>query len=266
MDVRWFALLCLAGCGRIAFDPLGGTGDGGPGSGSNGDGGGSSSDATNPLGAVAWWHLDEGSGTDAFDAVGASHGMLVFGASSVPKWSVTSGARPPGYAVQFVGDGDKVAIGTFPILANLPQLTISAWINPSTVMNDGNLRCVFSKSNGSAGWELLIGASSNGSINFRAYYGAAIAEHGSMANTINATVWSHVVATWTGGTASGSIRIYVNNSEVAYQISTGGGGTRPDDSAIPASINCTATTSLDGQIDEVIIFDRVLTLAETIDL
>jgi hypothetical protein len=45
-----------------------------------------------------------------------------------------------------------------------------------------------------------------------------------------------------------------------------GTGPRPDDSTVSAEINCSAGTNFAGVIDDVMVFDRVLTPAEITQL
>ncbi|HSD90720.1 MAG TPA: LamG domain-containing protein [Kofleriaceae bacterium] len=254
--MRWLALLCAAGCGRVSFDPLA-TGDAGGGGGSDSGG----VDAIPLPAAIAHWKLDEGTGLQTFDAINATPGNLNAGASSVaPMWVTTSAPRPAGFAVQFMGDGDAISIGTVPLLANLPALTIAGWIRSTDVTDMATSKCMFDKgTTGVAGWAVEIGRDGDGSLGLAAYFGATTAYISTPTNALSPNQWIHIAATWTGSASASGMHLYVDGAEVLPVISTDAVGTRPSDSAEGATINCNSSVSLPGQIDDVIIFDRVLT-------
>ncbi|MEO6772229.1 MAG: LamG domain-containing protein [Kofleriaceae bacterium] len=240
-----FAAVILAtGCGRIGFDPVSSGGDDVDGQ-TVGEGG-----------LVAWWKLDETSGTSVADANGNLTGTYVGGA---PTW--TTGKI--GGALELVGNGDHVALGQPALLANLPPVTVTAWIDPIAFVDDGVARCIFDKASPVAGWAFLIDSNGLGSIGFAGYFESGDrSERDSHPGRLTAGQWTHVAGTWDGGSSSGGVHIYVDGAEITYMIAKGGLPTRPDDSAIPASINCSAGPGMAGLIDDVRVFDRVLTEAE----
>lgn len=256
-------LFALCGCGRIAFDATrddGGAVDGDP---STGDGGGTGDGSTRdgPVGQVPapimWFKLDENGGSAAYDSVLTSDWGLVQGGTWVTGRS--------GAALAFDGDGDNVGIGANARLANLPRLTVSAWISPASLIDDGQPHCVFAKATTTAaGWAVLVNQNGNGSLGFETYYAATMAVATHSAPVLAAAQWQHVVATWDG--TVGGHDLYRNGAPLAA-IQTGTASVaRPDDAAISATINCYGIVGFAGAIDEIKIFDVVLTPQEVASL
>ena len=78
-----------------------------------------------PTGLIAQWKFDEGSGITALDSSGnGNHGTLVNG----PAWITGKSGK----ALQFDKIDDAVKINTPTTFDNLPQLTVSTWINPKS--------------------------------------------------------------------------------------------------------------------------------------
>ena len=74
-------------------------------------------------GLVAWWKLDETSGTLAADASGGDHAGQVHGQ---PHWTPDQGR--PGGALEFDGADNYVACGDSPDFSFRDGLTISVWV------------------------------------------------------------------------------------------------------------------------------------------
>jgi hypothetical protein len=238
--------LSAAACGRIGF--------------------GAAGDATPVSGMVGWWKLDDGSGTQARDAYGSTTGSLV---GSGLVWLPTGGKF--GGALQFPGTNDTdVLFGTPPLFANLPGVTVSAWINPSSVQLATAPHCFFDHG-GSAppgGWYGVVAKFADGDVGFTADFALNDAViRASMPGTVAVGTWSHVVATWDGTHLASGIHIYVDGVEVTYSQSFDAMATvRPDDSTIPVAIGCVGPSGFAGIMDDVKLFDRVLSPAEVTQL
>jgi hypothetical protein len=76
-----------------------------------------------PQGLVAWWKLDETSGTKAADSSGSGNDGTVYGAT----WQPTGGKI--GGALSFDGSDDYVDIGVKPVLTFAPgqEFTVAGW-------------------------------------------------------------------------------------------------------------------------------------------
>lgn len=234
-------LLLLVGCGRVAFEPA----DDAP----------AGSDEGTPS-PIAWWKLDETTGNMAMDAVGTAHGTL--SGTPLPTWDTGQ----IGGAARFSGTGDRVQIGAAPSLANLASLTVTAWIRPAAVVSDGRTYCVFDKGMPTAGWAFQVAPKTNGSLSFAALYPASVTSVESERDAIAANVWTHVAASWDGSALPTGIALYANGAELSPGSVSGTAAARPDDSNVDAGINCISATSMVGSIDDVRIYDRVLTPAQ----
>jgi hypothetical protein len=263
--VRIVALVGLAcGCGRLNFDlhALGTGADGGDGSGMSGDGppvNMKDGAMGQPAGLVTWFKLDENGSTVAYDAIANEFGFLNGGTWVVGHLNS---------ALSFVGTGDNVGIGAIPEIANLPQLSISAWIKPSSVAFDGQPHCVFAKvpTTTTAGWQILVGGAGNGTVGFEAYYPTSKVSRHSANNALVTSQWQHVAITWAGGTSNTGIELYINGVAVAAASTSDAVGARPDDSTIGAWINCRGSVGMAGAIDEVKIFSVLLSAQDVAGL
>jgi hypothetical protein len=236
------ATIALVACGRIGFAPVA---DAPP-------------DVALPR-PIAWWKLDEGAGTTATDSIGGIAGTLAAGMSSPPSWV----AGHSGSALSFTGDGDLVAMALASALDNLPELSVSMWLLPSSILYTGLAHCPVDKGEPTAGWAVIALDAADGDVGFHADHGSTATRRVSNGGALAVGQWAHVVATWDGGAAASGVHVYVDNVEVAYATGSDATDPRPDDSAIGLSINCNATsTGFPGIIDEVQIFDRALTAAQ----
>ena len=252
--------MCLAGCGRVAFDPHA---DGG-----NRDGAATDAQTIASLQPLAWWKLDETSGTDLHDSVGALDGFLVPGGNTtLPTWAAVGGNDPSDYAVFFEGDGDQAPIAMPSILHNLSAVTVAGWIYPLTVTADATARCIFDKGTGGAsGWAFVISPSQapsgDGSLGFLLFGATWTMYVITGPNTISANRWTHLAMTWDGSATTTNIHFYVDGAEVAPVASMPAGGPRVDDSSNGGTINCNSGITQPGMYDDIILFDRVLTPGE----
>lgn len=209
---------------------------------------------------AGYWKFDEGAGTSALDSSGNNNaGTLVNG----PVW--TGGKK--GNALSFDGLDDYVNAGSGATLDNLSAMTIAAWINPASMGENGRGRIV-AKSSGSnlpsIGWSFYVTSEVPNGIKFAVDHTSAHLEHASAANAITLNQWQHVAVTWDGSRSYANAHIYVNGKEVAYAISDNAVGTRASDAAQNLFIgnNPALTRSFKGVIDDVQIYNRVLTPEE----
>src|SRR3989344_6090121 len=201
-------------------------------------------------GLVGNWRLDENSGTSTADVSGNSNnGTLTNG----PTW--TTGKLNS--AVNFDGTNDRIAIGSD--LIGTGADTISAWIKADSY-GGGSFGRI--ESNGQTLFYVnnIDGANIPG-LRFTSNGANNIAD--SAAGSIQLSTWYHVVAT---RNSSGVANIYINGvlSGAANQNSgTPGAGT--------TNVQIGGRTSddarnFDGLIDEVRVYNRVLTGTEISDL
>ena len=84
-------------------------------------------------------------------------------------------------------------------------------------------------------------------------------------NVFTLGVWQHVAVTYDGSSSSANVHIYVNGTEVSsYVLNQNGVGTKLSDAAMGVLIgnNGGQTRTFDGTIDDVRIYNRVLSATE----
>lgn len=204
--------------------------------------------ATNAPANQVLWLAGDG---DALDSTGSgNNGTLQNGAS---------------YAVGRVGQGftfdgadDQI---TIPDNANQnggTNLTIEAWINPSSLPHGGTI--LQKRTSGNVGGYVFEptqpsgGGAPNG-LQFVIMIGGVYSSL-NPANALLPNVWQHVAATYDGA----FMRIYVNGVEVANKPQTGA----IDNVAAPVLIgrNVVNGAGFVGGIDEISVYSRALTAAE----
>lgn len=236
-------------CGRVAFD------HGAPSDGA--------SDVvidvldTQP-GLIGRWLLDETGGTSARDALGAIDGVLIAGGSGLPMR--VTGHR--GNALGFVGDGDRVLMGTPPIAGNLAALSVTAWVMPSSITVFGGDHAVVDKGDTGVGWAFGISIVADGDLWFRGVFPNGTAQRSSLAGQLAVGRWTHIAASWDGQGAGTGITLYIDGNAVAIATNSDATGPRANDNAITLAINNNSTAGYTGVIDDVQLYDRVLTAGE----
>lgn len=187
---------------------------------------------------------------DALDSSGASNGTLQNGA--------TFQVGKVGQSFRFDGADDQI---TVPDNANQnggSNLTIEAWINPSSLPHGGTI--LQKRTSGNIGGYVLEPTQPSGSgapngLQFVIMIGG-VYQTLNPANVLTANVWQHVAATYDGA----FMRIYVNGAEVANRPQTGA----IDAVAAPILIgrNIVNNQGFQGAIDEIGVYSRSLTAAE----
>jgi len=208
----------------------------------------------NNLGLVAYWPLNEGSGTVAADASGKGNtGTLTNG----PTW----GRGKAGKGVVFDGGNDVITIPTQDTLfTENGAITISAWIYARSY-GGSSLGRIIDRSNTSDGpcFQFVLGK-----LYFQVDGATDLIRSGG--TTIPLNQWVHVSATWDGSTTASNVKLYVNGREDSY-VDTISAVSLNDNSTAPFRIgNRTGSSGFDGTMDEVRIYNRVLTSAEILSL
>jgi len=196
------------------------------------------------------WTFDDGAGLTAIDSVGGNDGDLVSG----PSW--TEGAVAG--ALQFDGSNDSVDINHDDSLALGDKITIAAWINPDVIgpfyqtivqRDPAGHSSNYYFSTWGAG--LSFGFTTNNT-----YREAYVADAG-----LTTGEWHHVAATFDN--ASNEVRLYHDGIEVLATSIT----QNPSTSDAIVTIGRSSTGEyFDGSIDDVRIYDQVLTSAELLNV
>jgi hypothetical protein len=215
-------------------------------------------------GLVGYWNFDEGSGTTAADSSGnGNNGTLTNG----PTW--TAGKVGSG-ALSFDGTNNYVNAGSNSSLDDIQNqggsgMTVAFWINPAS----NSTKYIIGKgldSTNTGHWSVVKSNLTNparivfkkeGGTDLQAYWNN-IAPSGS---------WTHVVVVWDGAMDGSGVNLYKNGTLVVGKGITPG-ATANSDAANNLSIGSSNGTSgyLDAGLDEVRIYNRVLTAQEIQDI
>ena len=161
-------------------------------------------------GPVSWWRLGEGSGSTAADQEGVNPGgyggSVTLGSSSLLATDAGDGAA--GF------DGGYVAVPDSASLRLSSQLTLEAWIKPSSLPAAGQFASILTKAES---YSLQL----NGpQLELTIVQGGVRHRVQAPAGTIVAGGVYHVVGTYDGAAQ----RLYVNGQQVASQALTGAAG------------------------------------------
>jgi hypothetical protein len=203
-------------------------------------------------GMVGYWNLDQNGGTTVTD----NSGFTNTGTSTAMTWSTTSG--PPlafgnvSYGT-FNGSSSRIALTTSQLPATNAAQSIAAWVNINAMPGSGNWSSIVSLlGSGSA---VVLGLTSTG-VSVERNDGTLLVP----AIALSTGTWHHVAYTWNGINAN---TLYVDGVAVATSA------TAHDNSAVTAAyIGATVPTAefFSGSLDEVRIYDRVLTGTEVSSL
>lgn len=218
-----------------------------------------------PIGMVSYWKLDEGSGTTADDSAGTYDGTL--------KDAVTDnsdGNTPPqwvngisGKALEFDGVDDYVDCGDIDSMDGASKLSISLWMYANALSDYDGLVEKYSVNTARTG--ILLSGSpwgENDDLHFQLCNGATTALY-TIGNYISTGNWYHIVMVF-DGTQSGNenrLKAYINGDQKTGDYTGTIPATTADTSAsftIGRDIHASGRY-FDGIIDEVAIYDRVLT-------
>ena len=219
-------------------------------------------------GLVAYWPLDEGTGTTTADVTGNGNNGTLLGA---PTWV---GGKLGG-ALDFDGIDDAVDCGLAPVLDfGTGNFTVSVWIKTSVNPNDD--KHIFQKGDDDfENWAMEFRDNSGGDIEYEIENGADYKAHTNddHAENLRDDEWHHIVMMRENGTENALMRVYVDGTE---NISFGGYETIPADLDIDTSAgNAFIGANYDGSpdrvggenffvglIDDVAVWNRALTAEE----
>src|SRR3989338_3102462 len=195
---------------------------------------------------IGYWPMDTYTTLGINDK--STHNNFASFAGSLNTNSLASNGKF-GKAFTFGGSSDFLKITDSNEFEGMDELTISAWINPTSGQSDQ--RIIF-KSNT---YMLRL---NSGKISFRIYNAGSSADVNTL-STISLGTWSHIVTTFDGNT----MRVYINGVQesttntisgpIRNVISSGG---------IAIGNNHAGGAAFNGLIDEVVILRRALSLEE----
>lgn len=205
-------------------------------------------------GPVGNWKLDEGSGSTTADASGNGHSGTLSSASWVT-------GRVNG-ALSFNGTTSTVGINAGNGNLNDLQgtgLSVAAWIKLVAAPASGNNRIV-DKDNANVGW--FLGVDTARKLQFWSDQFPTVTKRIS-SGSVSLNTWAHVVVTWTGSPNATNIHFFIDGS-ASDGTATSATGTAASDASSPFTIGSLPdlTKRLNGSIDEVHVYNRVLALSE----
>jgi len=207
-------------------------------------------------GLVGHWKLDDGAGTSAADSSGnASPGTLVGGPVWVPG--------KLGSALSFNGDNAVLNVQASASMKDLMKsgLTVCAWISPRGIKRGH----VVDKSNANMGWLLAFKSDSRIQFSGDQYQTKELLRLSS--KTLVSNVWYHVAATWDGDRSASHAHVYINGLLADGEGIDGSGAVREGSSpTLSIGNRRTQDRGFDGLIDDVRVYNRVLSAAEILGL
>jgi len=214
-------------------------------------------------GRAAHWKRDEGTGLSAADSSGnANTGNLELGPTWVPG-RVGTGLKFDGSS----GGDDKVNAGNGTSVNNLGAMTVAAWINVEAVGEGGSPGRIVHKATGVSplnGWQFCTQGTNQ--IGFSVDYdGTTNLVRTSAANAITLGSWHHVAVTWDGTATATNVLMYVDGAPVgSYATTVDAAGARVSDAGanIYLGNEPTSARTLDGVLDDVRVYNRVLSPTE----
>jgi hypothetical protein len=195
-----------------------------------------------PSGLVAWWRGEN----NPLDSAGTNHGTMINGA--------TYADGKVGRAFSLDGVDDMVSIPEAPAidLSRLPAWTIEAWVRPTSFWQTTWISFPTIYSEGL--WAVSLGFNhGTGRLETWINFDFQLLS----TSSVQLGAWSHVASTYAGST----LTFYVNG--VAADSFTTPAISPDDDGASIGNVPLPAYSSaFEGQIDELSLYNRALTVAE----
>jgi len=206
-------------------------------------------------GLTYYWRFNEGTGTDALDAMGALNGTV----SDAGIWTA-SGKRGAGLIPQ----NRYFVTGTWTVWTTAQPYTVSAWVKLAYL--DGQVTCVLSNINGSTQDIIDIYIWNSGALSFSIMNGSS--RHTYAVNPfITDSNWHHVVCCYNGDRNVSNSKVYLDGVYKAPTSSQNNlnAGTFGLTKLQVGRRNTTVYNTTSVQ-DEVAVWNRVLTQDEVTTL
>jgi hypothetical protein len=221
---------------------------------------------------VAWWALDDGSGTIARDSAGHPSGTHDGMLQNGPLWENADVKVGTG-ALNLDGLDDRIVVDSFDLEGS--GITIAAWIKPPDLaaMNDPR---VVSKAQGGGTsdhyWAMVLSGTGEDNLEFRLRTdtGAATRRTSPEGNDMQAGEWAHIAVTWDAGDPF--MRLYKNGQEIDSVSKAGtaigvGPGVRVGvgNQSVSAGAD-SMDRPFPGILDDVRVYERGLTAQDITEL
>lgn len=197
------------------------------------------------LSPVAYYHCDDDGNTLLTDL----SGNFLNGTKSGTTFS--TGSFDGSEALTFDGTDDEVIIGDQSILDFDSELTIAAWVKTNDASSS---QCILSKNN--AYYVYLYGGTNGARVRIGFSIGGSwVSYTTSTSNTVPENTWTHVAVTYDGS----NIRVFLNGSPAGSTAQTGTLSNSNKDIELGTLWN---GYRMDGQLDEITLFDTALDASE----
>jgi hypothetical protein len=194
------------------------------------------------------------SGSIAFDRSGSGNNGTISGASIING--------KVGQALLFDGSSNQnVNVGTSNfVCATGSPMTISAWIYPHNAGENSGGR-IFSRRLDADAYDCTLQFSSD-QFQFT-WSGATSLFRRSSAAAATFNMWQHILVTWDGSLTGSNIHLYRDGTELSYATTQNGTGLyyAPGQASLIGK-RASNDRDFDGKIDEVRVYNRVLSAAE----
>lgn len=201
---------------------------------------------------IAYWKLDDGTGTTAQDATSSNFDGTVTNATWQSEDQCISGK-----CLKFDGTGDYVSTGS---RAGPAAFSVSMWVRPNSFAATQVLAAQYNGVN--AYFQYFVDTS--GFMTFRIHQSIDTIYIGRItATSLDLNSWQYVTATWDGTTTSAGVKIYKNGIQIDSSNSQAGTFTAPNSSSIDWQIGAqNGGSSANGFIDDVKSYNFALTAAQ----
>ena len=204
---------------------------------------------------VGYWLMNEGGGKAIYDLSGNRNTGTFYGDT---KWV----PGKFGSCLSFDGNADYVNMGTLPgVLDNVSVFTISCWVN--WPIGPGNYDIVLGKYSDST-HAVSLNANATGTyLAFSVCNGST--SYAYISDFVLVGVWYHLVFVFDGAGATNSdrLKIYSNGQQRTLTFNGTIPSATPSIPSTPFYLGYTSSTyCLLGLLDDVMIFNRVLTASE----
>ena len=207
-------------------------------------------------GCVGHWLLNDGGGLVAFDVSGFRNDGTLTNMDPGTDWV----GGPHGWALDFDGADDVVAVTQRPSINDLDTLTIAVWVYPRTLGESGLGRIV-DKQNANADGEGFLSMASPASLVFGAARWATTNGNWTAPNnTVPLNTWTHVVVTYGYTATTEDPLIYTNGvSQTVTETQTPAGSkTTGETETLNLGNRNDGLRAFNGLIDDIRLYNRVL--------
>ena len=205
---------------------------------------------------ISYWRFDKGTGNTAYDENETSNNDGGFTDGSTGNW--TSSSKYGDSALDFDGDNDYINCGGNSASLNTTRdaITISAWVKRRATGNNEN---PIERYGSAENRHWILQFKDTDVIRFQIYETDSTYKYAQTSTTYtNLDIWYHIICVWGKNEDSGKLKIFVNGQETTY--STQQSQTTSIQSGITQSLKIGGVINgyLNGTIDEVGIYKRVL--------